>query len=147
MRIQTSDLPVCCYILYLLRYTKLVQLLLFFFFCISFASWVCDQQVIQTQFCSLLEGNTWSVQVGFQASDLGDQTTRLYTWWELRTWSGQDCIRDIWLSGPKSIKLAILKCRYQIYNWNFESKLMENCKYILVTIIKRGIFGKEERLR
>ena len=56
-------------------------------------------------------------------------------------------IHEVWLSGPKSIKLAIFKCRYQIYNWNFVSKLMENCKYILITIIKRGIFGKEESLR
>ena len=65
------------------------------FICISFSTWVYDQQVVQIQFCSLLEGNTWSIQVGFQASDLVDQTTRLYTWWELLTWSGKDYIKDI----------------------------------------------------
>ena len=49
MRIQTSDLPVCCYILYLLRYKKLVQLLFFylhFVFYLSVWSTGCTDTVL-----------------------------------------------------------------------------------------------------
>ena len=53
-------------------------------------------------------------------------------------------IHEVWLNCPKSIKLAIFKYRYQIYNWNFESKLMENCKYISVTIMKCVFLAKKK---
>ena len=119
------------------------------FICISFSTWVYDQQVVQIQFCSLLEGNTWSIQVGFKPAiwvtkqqDFTHDESCLPD--QVRIILKISTIHEVWLNCPKSIKLAIFKYRYQIYNWNFESKLKENCKYISVTIMKCVFLEKKK---